>query len=115
MHQGVRWKTFRQTRAFPALAFACANQMRTAAHSGCGLGIAQIVPDSVHLIQLSTKAVADLFEQTGQWFSAIALVLGYVRAIKNSVDAAACRRQHLVHLVVHLVQSGYIKQTTTQA
>jgi hypothetical protein len=95
--------------------FAGQHQMRDAAAGRSCLCITQGVAHSVNLFEVNAKAFANLLKQARQRFSALAVFIRRVWAVKNGVDAATRFGQGFVHFVVHLVQCGDIKQAAPQA
>ena len=101
MHQGVWREVFGRCCSTVALAFAGAHQMRLAASQSCGLCIPQGIAHRMHLVQSHPETLTDLLEQSGQGFSALAVVLRQVRTKENGIHTAASNSEQFIHFVVH--------------
>ena len=113
MHQCVWREIVRRYGAAVPFALASAHQMGLAAHQGGSLCVAQGVAHSVYLVQSHPEALTDLLEQSGQGFSALAVILRHVWTKENGIYPTTCGGEQFIHLVVHEVEAGQVKQTTT--
>ena len=90
-------------------------QMRLAACAASGLQVTHRVTGGWHTFERHAESAANLLKQTRQGLAAITLLFRAVRAIKHRVHPAPHSGQHFVHLGMHRVQRGHIKQAAPQA
>ena len=82
-------------------ALAGQHQMWDATARRSCLCITQGVAHRMNFLEVDTKAVANLFEQPRQRFSALSVFIWRVGAVKNRINTATRFGQGLVHFVVH--------------
>lgn len=96
-------------------ALAGQHEVRHGADFRAGLQVAQRVADHRHAGEIDVEAAGDFTEHAGLGLAAVAPFGGGVRAEEDRIDAAALRRQRLVHLLVHGVERGGLEQSAPDA